>query len=256
MRHYQWNHLFTVEKDTAYDAHLRDTIRCVREEAAKPNLSTSPALSLAGLIRKQLKFLAWKIWFFQGMVLAAFCSVFFMTYTVDLNLWTGTALTKFLCLCSVIVVMSSLPLLRRTARYHMFELEQSTRFAVSGNLLSQLLFIGIGDLGMLTVLALLIGKQGLTISVTLLSLVVPFLTATVCCLMLWTRIDPALFQTAGIALCLLSSLLCYGLIDRSRLLAPPERYCLFTAYCLICLTILYRECRRLCLHRPIEKMLS
>ena len=256
MRHYQWNHLFTVEKDTAYAAHLRDTIRCVQAEDGTMNRAAGPVLSLTGLIVKQLKFLAWKIWFLQGMVLAAFCTIFFMTYTIRINLWTGTALTKFLCLCSVIVVMSSLPLLRRAARYHMFELEQSTRFAVSGNLLSQLLFIGIGDLGMLTVLALLIGRHGLTISVTLLSLVVPFLTATVCCLMLWTRIDPALFQTAGIALCLLSSLLCYGLIDRSRLLAPPERYCLFTAYCLICLSILYRECRRLCLHRPIEKMLS
>ena len=98
----------------------------------------------------------------------------------------------------------------------MFELEQSTRFAVSGNLLSQLLFIGIGDLGMLTVLALLIGRHGLTMSVTLLSLVVPFLTATVCCLMLWTRIDPALFQTAGIALSAV-----FSVVLRSDRQEPP-----------------------------------
>lgn len=255
MYHHPWNHLFAVEQDIAYDAHLRDTIRCVRTEAGKLNLSAAPTLSLAGLMMKQLKFLAWKIWLFQGMVLAAFCSVFFMTYTVNLNLWNGTVLSKFLCLSSAIVVMSSLPLLRRATRYRMFELEQSTHFAVRGNLLSQLLFIGIGDLGMLTVTALLVLKSGLTISVTLLFLIVPFLTAAVCCLMLWTRIDPALFQTTGAALCLLSSLLCYGLLDKSSVWTPPARYCLLAGYCLICLTILYHECRRLWICRPTEKLL-
>lgn len=256
MRHHQWNHLFAVEQDTAYDAHLRDTIRRVQAEADSLNLSAGPTLSFAGLIVKQLKFLAWKIWLFQGMVLAAFCAVFFMTYTVQISLWNGTVLTKYLCLCSVVVVMSSLPLLKRTIRHRMFELEQATHFAIRGSLLSQLLFIGIGDLIMLTVPALLVLQCGLTISVTLLSLVVPFLTAAVCCVMLWTRVDPALFQTTGTVLCLLSSLLGYGLINGGGALSPAVRYCLLTGYCLICLTILYRECRRLYLHRPIEKMLS
>lgn len=255
MRHHQ-NNLFAVEQDIAYEAHLRDTIRCVRAEADRLNRSPGPMLSFPGLVAKQLKFLAWKIWLFQGLALAAFCSVFFITYTVNIHRWGGTVLSKFLCACSAVVVMSSLPLLRRASRYRMFELEQSTHYAISGNLLSQLLFIGIGDLGMLTVLALLSGRSGLAISVTALSLIVPFLTAAVSCLMLWTRIDPAFFQAVGIALCLLSSLLGYGLINKSEALAPTARYCLFTGYCLLCLVILYRECRRLCLDRPTEKMLS
>lgn len=255
MRYHPWNDLFAVEKDIPCDAHLRDTVRCVRAEADKLELSAKPRLSLAGLIAKQLKYLAWKVWLFQGMALAVFCAVFFMACAASADFWSGTVLMKFLCLSSVAVVMSSLPLLRRSARYRMFELEQSTHFAVSGNLLSQLLFIGIGDLCMLAVLALLVGRYGLTMPVTLLTLVVPFLTAAVCCLMLWTRVDPAVFQTTGAALCLLSALVCYGLIDKSSVLAPAARYCVFTCYCLSCLGILYFECRRLWLYRPTEKML-
>lgn len=255
MRHHPWNDLFAIEKEISCDAHLRDTIRCVRAEANKLDLSAKPRLSLAGLIAKQFKYLAWKIWLFQGMVLAVFCAVFFMTCRVSIDFWTGTVLMKFLCLSSVAVVISSLPLLKRATQYRMFELEQSTHFAVIGNLLSQLLFIGIGDLCMLTVLALLVGKYGLTISVISLSLVVPFLTAAVCCLMLWTRVDPAVFQTTGAVLCLLSALVCYGLIDKSSVLIPPARFCIFTGYCLSCLGLLYCECRRLWLYRPTEKML-
>ncbi len=71
----QWNSLFAIEQNTAYEEHMQNTIRLARKEADRLNLSAKPTLSLAGLTAKQLKFLAWKIWLFQGLVLAALCSV-------------------------------------------------------------------------------------------------------------------------------------------------------------------------------------
>ncbi len=139
--------------------------------------------------------------------------------------------------------------------YKMFELEQSTHFAVRGSLLSQLLFIGIGDLCMLAVLALVVGKHGLSMPVIIIPLIVPFLTASVVCLMLWTCTSSASFQTAGVVLCLWSALSGYEFADKIRYLSAAAQFFLFTGYLLICAGILYHEYRRFVSRGAIEKML-
>ncbi|MDE6386457.1 MAG: hypothetical protein K2L82_01470 [Lachnospiraceae bacterium] len=252
----QWNDLFTIEKSTDYETHLHDTIMLVRKEADRLNIAEKSTLSFAGLVMKQLRFFAWKIWLFQGMVLALLCSLFFSVYTFDLRRWHSGTLPKFLCLCSAAIVISSIPILKRTSRYQMFELEQSTHFAIGGSLLSQLLFIGIGDLFMLAVLILIVANYGLTISVTAISLMIPFMTAATACLMLWSRVTPACFQTIGVVCCILGSGLGYIIVDGISVLQPPAQFCLWTAYLLVCTGILYREYRRLSLFGPAEKMLS
>ena len=251
----QWNSLFALEQGIDYEAHMQDTLDLVRTEACQHNLSAKPALTLTGLAAKQVRFLAWKIWLFQGMVLAILCSAFFLAYTVNFNIASGNTLPKFLCGCSAVIVMSSIPILKRSSAYRMFELEQSTHFAVSGSVLSQLLFIAIGDFFMLTILAVAVGIHGLTISATFASLIIPFLTASIACLMLWTRTSSDSFQTAGIPLCFLSSLFGYEIVAISRYLQIPARFCLQTGYAVLCIVMIYHECRRLYLHRPVEKML-
>ena len=251
----QWNALFAIEQNTAYEAHMQDTIKLVQAQAAKRNSSAKPALSLAGLAAKQLKFLAWKIWLFQGMVLALLCTVFFLTYIVNFNIGYGNSLPEFLCGCSAVIVMSSIPILKRSSACKMFELEQSTHFAVGGSLLSQLLFIGIGDFCMLTVLVLVVGVYGLTIPIIFISLIIPFLTSAISCLMLWTRTSPDSFQTAGVALCLLASLFGYEIVDQISRLNPASQFVLYAGYLLFCIGMVYREYRRFVLHRPVEKML-
>lgn len=257
MRHKnKWNALFAIEQNIAYETHMQNTIKLVQAQAAKHNPSSRPTLSLAGLVAKQLKFLAWKIWLFQGMVLALLCTVFFLTYTVNFNIGDGNSLPKFLCGCSAVIVMSSIPILKRSSTYKMFELEQSTHFAVGGNLLSQLLFIGIGDFCMLTVLVLVVGMYGLTIPVIIISLIIPFLTAAISCLMLWTRTSPDSFQTTGVSLCLLTSLFSYEIVDQSSRLNLTAQSVFYAGYLLVCISMIYREYRRLVLHRPVEKMLQ
>lgn len=252
----RWNSLFAIEQDIDYKTHMQDTLDLIHTETFRQNLSIKPALTLSGLTTKQVKFLAWKIWLFQGMVLAVLCSAFFLTYAVNFNIENGNTLSKFLCICSAVIVMSSIPILKRSSTYKMFELEQSTHFAVSGNLLSQLLFIGIGDFCMMTVLAVTVRIYGLTISVTLLSLIIPFLTASIACLMLWTRTSSDSFQTLGVVFCLLASLFGYEIVDKSCCLRPAAQFFLWTGYALVCTVIIYHECHRLCLHKPVEKMLS
>ncbi|MCM1121623.1 MAG: hypothetical protein NC416_03480 [Eubacterium sp.] len=251
----QWNSLFAIEQDIAYEAHMRDTVRLMHLEACRLNLSAKPTLSFTRLTIKQLKFLAWKIWLFQGIVLAALCSVFFLVYTVDFNRWSGDTLLKLLCGCSAVVAMSSIPVLKRSSMYKMFELEQSTHFALRGSLLSQLLFIGIDDLCMLTVLALVVWKHGLTMPAIIAPLILPFLTASTACLMLWSRIPSDSFQTVGVAFCLLSALTGYEFADKINYLPVAGQFCLTIGYLLTCIGIMYHEYCRFLSRKPIEKML-
>lgn len=257
MLHKQWNNLFAIEKGTAYEPHMHNTLRLVQEQAGRLNSAGTPVLSLAGLVAKQVKFLAWKIWLTQGMVLAALCAVFFCIHANNTLEWVDLyILPKFLCGCGTVVAMSAIPILKRASRYKMFELEQSTHFAIGGSLLSQLLFIGIGDVCMLTVLALAVGRFGLTIPVTIITLIVPFMTAATACIMLWARTSPSVFQTASVMLCLLSSWLSYEVIDKSSLLQTPARLCLWTGYALICIAVICHEYHNICSYKSVEQMLD
>ena len=252
----QWKDLFAIEKNSGYETHLKETVMLVRREADRLNISVRPALTFIGLIKKQFQFFAWKIWLFQGMVLAARCSLFFTTYKVNISQWLADSLPKFLCLCSAVIAMSSIPILKRAFRYQMFELEQSTHFSINGSLLSQLLFIGIGDVLMLTVMTVIVAGYGLTLSVTIVSLLIPFMTAMSSCLMLWIRTTPSYFQTMGVLFCLLSSWLGYIIVDTGVTLQPTAQTYLWIGWLLLCAGILYHEYRRIAHHNATENKLS
>ena len=257
MLHRQWKNLFAIEKGAAYEPHMQHTLRLVQEQASRLNPAGTPVLSLAELMVKQVKFLAWKIWLTQGMVLAALCAVFFCIHANSSLEWVDLyILPRFLCGCGSVVAMSAIPILKRASRYKMFELEQSTHFAIGGSLLSQLLFIGIGDICMLAVLALAVGRFRLTMPVTIITLIVPFMTAATACIMLWARTTPSVFQTVSVMLCLLSSWLSYEVIDKSSSLQTPARLCLWTGYALICIVVICHEYHNTCSYKSVEQMLD
>lgn len=255
----QWNTFFAVERDIPYETHLRQTKELALLTAQ--SISYRQRISFGNMIAKQLKFSAPKIWTLQGIVLAALCACLFQFYGMGLQYDTADYYSlqrnspKLLCLCSSIVVMSSIPLLLRSARYKMMELEQSTYFSIRGNLLAQLFFIGIGDLGMLSVLVFLAKKFQITHNTVFLSLVIPYLTAAVTCLMLWIRTAPASFPGVGMAACVLSSYLAYLAVNRSKILLAETSVYLWVIYAIACIGILCLECRKLYYQNAAEEML-
>ena len=212
-------------------------------------------MSFGALIRKQLAFTFWKIWFFQGLVLAALCAAFFCLYHETLLNQIASPLPEFLCLSSGIVVLSAIPILRRSSRYRMMELEQSTRFSTLGSLAAQLIFIGIGDLAMLSVLAFIVWQHGLTGSVIFIYLIIPFLTAATSCLMLWIRSAPSAFEQRAVLLCAAATLLIWQVIKWYKDYRPDGGLWFWYLYAFFCLGILYREYRKLRLVSYTEKML-
>lgn len=240
---------FAIEKSLSYEEHLQETIaltHTVRLHAAHRR-----RLPLGSLVLKQLKFFALRVWFLQGMILAVLCTLLIQLYDIgalhstEIPEWGERSLSKFLGLCGGVIVMSAIPLLLRSTRYKMMELERSTYFSARCNLLTQLVFIGIGDVGMLVVLALCAGRFRLTYGTIFLSLVIPYLTAAVSCVMLWTRTSPSFFRNAGVILCIASSYLVCELVERSRMLLPNVQTLLWIVYVAACIGVLYHECRNI-----------
>lgn len=198
----RWKELLAVEKCVSYDVHLEETRRLAGEKLTN-SVRKSP-LTLWGLMVKQVRFFAWKIWFLQGMVLAALCGMFFSLYGGTAARWSEWFIARFLCAGGGIIALCALPVLQRSLRYGMYELECATRFSVRGGLAAQLLFVGCGDMGMLAVLAFLALRYGAGGSVVFLFGVIPFLTAAVTVLMLWVR------SKTYLSLCL--PLLCAGAV--------------------------------------------
>lgn len=252
----QWNAFFAIEREINYEQHLQATRSRVLQ-CGKP-VVPKPSLSFMGLVRRQVGFLAWKIWLMQGMVLASLCALFLSLYTYGADPRTTAALPKLLCCCSGIIAISAVPILKRSHRYHMAEVEQSTRFSLGGNVLSQLLFIAAGDLCMLSVLGIYVAVCGLTGSVIFISLVIPFLTCATAGIMLWVRAPFPLFERTVIPCGILSSLSMCALIEwcqnRYGSPIPAGMLGIFAAYTLLCALLLYRECRRLHLCGNLHKL--
>lgn len=243
------NNAFAIEQDIPYASHMQETIRLAQDRFQ----NRRPTLSFGRLIMKQLKFLAWKIWMVQGMTLAVLCCLFIHTFEV--RYWSGTALSKFLCCCSGIIVFCAVPVSKRAKRYHMAELEQSTLYSVKGCLLSQLLFIGIGDLGMLSILAVTARSYDLTHKVIFLSLVIPFLTSASACLMLWIRSTPQFFERAVILFCILPPLLTILVIEKYETAFFDIESIYQYLYAALCVGILFYGCRNLYTRNNTENML-
>ena len=149
----QLQKFFAVEQQVDYSTHLRQTVASA--QSARHMCPSRQRISFGALVIKQLKFIALKIWLLQGIVLSALCALFLYYYDTGVIVHGEYIPSILLGLCGGIIVLSAAPLLLRPTRYQMFELEQSTYFSNRGGILSQLLFIGIGDVGMLTVLSLL-----------------------------------------------------------------------------------------------------
>lgn len=244
---------FAAERQMDYSAHLQQTIEKAR--TVRQSSSDRQRLSFSALVVKQLWFVALKIWLIQGAVLSMLCALFLFNYDRGVISLREYIPRRVLALCAGIIALCTRPVLLRPMRYRMLEIEQSTYFSNRGSILAQLLFIGIGDVGMLTVLSLLAIQYRIAADTIFLFLVIPFLTAATAGLMLWARTAPLFFHKSWIPICILVSLLACEATDKTIRLLPDASLSIWICYGITCVCILWREYRRLYHPENMEGML-
>lgn len=250
----QWKDFFAVEQVTLSDHALRETKRLARLEYRADVVRRRQ--SFCGFLLKQLRFLAWKIWFFQGMVLAAMCALFLQMFRECEDAYLERNLPSFLCICSGVIMLSAFPLIRQAVRCKMFETEQAAYFSGTGRIAAQLLFIGGGDICMLFILAVLAARFDLSGNVLFVSLVIPFLTAETSALMVWMRSGAAHFESVEIICCMAPPCIMAWLI-RDHSVWISERMLLgWIAVAGICLLLTGFQYREIFLQNNMEKLLQ
>lgn len=148
---------------------------CGRLEAVCEEKRKRKRIGFRVFLSRQMRFIGWKIWLVQSVILLFLYSIFTAVYA-DFFLNRYTAF--FLCCLSILIMLSVVPIIYRSIRYVMYEVELASLFSMAKLLAAKLLAIGIGNIVLLcTVLFLTTVKTTLQIESALLYIILSYLTA-------------------------------------------------------------------------------
>lgn len=185
---------------TINKTHLQYTLSLLRQEQV--SRKHHERIKISAFLALQIKFIGWKIWLLQGLVLAVifyFLTVIFGD-AFDYNKRLAAVLT---CSISILVLMMAVPFIQRSLRYKMHESEMATYFSSVKLLMAKLLMIGIGDIFILNgILLLIVFKNYLSMGSALLYVIFPFLLTTWGFMYLLGHIPAQWFSHCCILLCL------------------------------------------------------
>lgn len=207
-------------KRSEFETRLRTALHTTQAQSFPPEL---PARLRQELLKKrrfepvgfsvffkqQIRFIGWKIWLFQAMLLALLLGIFWNPVWDGIGAGTVAGL---LCGFALVVSAVAVPVVCRSLHYGMHELEGTTYFSAGQVLLAKLLLVGVGDGAMLLVIAAAAASgRGLAMSEAVLYVAVPFLMGS--CGLLW------LMRHAEASRFLPYSLGLYGLLGAAILAA-------------------------------------
>lgn len=181
------------------DTHLEDTLFLAREEACRK--LARKRISFLHFLIGQIRFMGWKIWIIQGILLFLTGGMLFRFDRYHVTLQT---MIKLLFGLSVLTFMTVLPFLYRSVRYQMQEVEAATRFSSARLLLARIIIIGTGDITMIgCVFYITILKTGIPAGSAALYLFFPFLLAGSVCLYMLGHLPPGQSFIGSFLFCIL-----------------------------------------------------
>ena len=201
-----------------HEKHLENTILLARKEAGLRK--RRKRISFMGFLSGQIAFIGWKIWIIQGFFLCILHGMLVRFYEYYV---TPQTMVKLLFCLSILVFMSVLPLLYRSVRYQMQEIEAVSRFSCGKLLLSRLLIIGIGDIFLLgSIFLSTMIKTTLPAGSAMLYLCFPFLLAGSGCLYMLGHFAPRHFFMGSLFFCFFLMLVFCIIPNQYMLLSLPS----------------------------------
>lgn len=178
-------------------AHLRATILLSRQEACRRQ--ERQRIPFTYFLRKQIPLIGWKLW---GMQCLFFLAAYGFLSDFPGYLTSPLLLAKALFCLSIAVFMTALPLLVRSVRFRMHEIEGTARFSSVKLLLARLIVIAIGDLALLgSILLTALAKTSLSADSAVIYLCFPFLLAGSGCLFMLGHLPPDRFLAGSLLFC-------------------------------------------------------
>lgn len=181
----------------ANNAHMQATILLSKREACLRQERTR--ITYFCFLKKQIRFIAWKVWAAQSMLLLIISILLSRFFNFS---FTPRQAIKLLACLSVLIFMTALPLLYRSVRYQMQEVETAARFSGVKLLLARLFIIGIGDICLLTAVFLAtVIKTALPTDSIVFCLCFPFLLAGCGSLYMLGHFPPRRFFVGSLLYC-------------------------------------------------------
>lgn len=180
--------------------HMNETIYLVRKEIAKK--AEQKRLSFWQFLKTQVRFIGWKIWMMQLMVLGivyACMTGFFEKYYTE----HPEDLPRLLMVLAIIVLMTAIPFLYRSIRYRMQEIESVTYVSSVRLMMARLFIIAVGDSVILaSMYVMAISNSIIPKMLLFLCLSIPFFAACNGCLYMVGHLKPEHFLYGSIGLCM------------------------------------------------------
>ena len=211
------------------DSHLQAVTLLVRQEICRKQMRKR--ISFTCLLRKQIPLIGWKLWGLQGLF---FLAVYAVLSDFSDYLKSPLHLAKLLFCLSVMVVMTALPLLYRSFRYRMQEIEAAARFSSVKLLLARLIVISIGDLSLLGgILLAALAKTSLSADCAVIYLCLPFLLSGSGCLFMLGHLPPGRFFAGSLLFCSVLILVTAVLPGQYALLFHPSSSAVRVILCVL-----------------------
>ncbi len=148
MKHADFEKLLaqSLQNTPRMETGLKNTIQLARIQASqKPKRKRIP---FRRFLSRQVRYIGWKFWGVQGVLLLLFDRM--LTQLYGEQVWASPSSVARLLFCvSTLVAMMALPLLYRSRKYRMQEVESASYFSSARLLMAKLAVIGIGDVLML-----------------------------------------------------------------------------------------------------------
>lgn len=182
------------------DEHMKETIYLVRREISKK--AERNRLSFWHFLKTQIRFIGWKIWIMQMIILEIMClcmTEFFGKYYMEYS----EVLPRILMILAIVVLMTAIPFLYRSFRYRMQEVEAVTYVSSVKLMMARMFIIAIGDgviLGSIYIMAS--SNSAIPKMIIFLCLSIPFFTACNGCLFMARHLKPEHFFRGSIGLCM------------------------------------------------------
>lgn len=202
------------------EKHPTDILLLVQNELYRKKIRKR--ISFPQFLFMQIRFMGWKIWTVQGIILLLANGA--ITYLYEENYLKNPYYAVKLLLClSVLVFMTALPFIYRSVRYQMQEIEGAALFSSLKLLTAKLIVIAVGDITVLSgIFFTAIMKTSLQADKAILYLCFPFLLVSSGGLFMLGRFTPKQFFSGCYGLCSFVIVACASLPGQYGVLLRPS----------------------------------